>query len=151
MSEAAALASYKSMVKDTLEPLEKKRRGELEHAKAELKEWSGLADQLRAFSAHLAAESSAELSAKPPVELLADIGEGFHMHARIAAEDAEKHVAIAVGAGVFVEMPLPEAITHATGKAAAAKRAVDTAQEQLMAVLTDLTVARTALLALNER
>lgn len=151
MSEAEALSKYKSMVKDTLQPLEKRHREDLARAKAELQEWSSLVEQLRSFSAHVASSGTADSAAKPPIEMLADIGEGFHMHAHVTAEDAEMHVAVAVGAGVFVELPLSEAITHATGKVAAAKRAVETAQEKLMAVLTDLTVARTALLALDER
>ena len=158
---AERLAEYRSLVRTKLEPLELSRASAVARADDEVREWSDLLGQLRIFAHHLlqqeaaaAVPSSSVLAesgavTRRPLKLHSDIGEGFFVHARVACEALESAIAIDVGAGVFIQMSLPEAISFVNKKLELLESSRATAQEQLATVRADLSMARTALDALT--
>jgi prefoldin subunit 5 len=98
MASASIEQEYRHMVATKLEPLARQRRTEYEAILQQRKEVHELREHVAALSV------SAE--AGEAHKILADIGGGFMMKARI---DEGRAVAIDVGLGLFVEMPAAEA------------------------------------------
>jgi prefoldin subunit 5 len=152
--ERERLEEYHTLLQDKLLPMQAERREKLQKLDAQVLEWKDLCDRLDTFTQHLAesarlAAAAEPLAARKPMKLEVDVGQGFHMHARVAAEDMESKLVINVGADVFVEMSIVEATTFSCKKLEMLQRSLAQARDDLLAVNTDVTMARTALLALD--
>lgn len=143
------LDEYRRLADTTLAPLVDAKAAELARVQEELEEWEGLAVQLRLLAAHAEAHppGGGEGAAGAPFKMLADVGAGFRMHARVAPGDAGT-VYLHVGAGVYPALSLPEARAYAGAKVDALGRMEREAREALVGVRTDLAVARAAIAAL---
>ena len=142
MTARERVEEYRRMAREVLVPLAETRAGEMARAQEELDEWEELAATLTAMAAHVEAGSD------KPMKLLPDVGGGFRMHARVAPDDA-RSVFLHVGAGVYPQLSLHEAQAYAGAKVDALGRLVREARDALVAVRTDLAVARSAIAALG--
>lgn len=115
-------------------------RARFDDLSAQLAEWRALVEQLRAFSAHVAA------GARAPLKLLADVGEGCHVQARV--HDASR-VCVDVGAGVFPELSLEEAAAFAGAKVRGLERLQATARQELVGILADVELVDLGIRALR--
>jgi len=151
--ERERLEEYHTLLQDKLLPMQAERRDKLQKLDAQVLEWKDLCDRLQTFTQHLAetrpAAAAEPLTARKPMKLEVDVGQGFHMHARVAAQDMESKLVINVGADVFVEMSIVEATAFSRKKLEMLQHSMAQARDDLLAVNTDVTMARTALLALD--
>ena len=146
MASRAQLARYRRLADGTLAPLAEAKAAELARVQEELAQWEELVATVADMAAHAAGARGA---AGKPFKLLADVGAGFRMHARVAPEDATS-IFVHVGAGVYPQLRLPEAAALAGGRVAALARRADDAAGALRQLRADLAVAREALAALGE-
>lgn len=150
MASRAQLARYRRLAEGTLAPLAEAKAAELTHAQEELVQWEELAATVADMAAHAAAAAAAAggVAAGKPFKLLADVGAGFRMHARVAPADATS-IFVHVGAGVYPQLWLPEAAALARGRLAALAASVAATRGALQQVRSDLAVAREALQQLD--
>ncbi|RYE85012.1 MAG: hypothetical protein EOO65_01200 [Methanosarcinales archaeon] len=94
---------YEEFIEARLKPLLSSQQSKLSACEDDVTEWTALQTQLQ----HMQSDAAR------PVKLLTDVGAGYRMHARL--DDVEP-VFIDVGAGVFVEMVLPEALRFISAK-----------------------------------
>jgi hypothetical protein len=180
LSPRDAVAQYEALVTQRLHPLAVAHARRLALARATRDEFEGLATTLTALEGEvsagrgLAASADAALPPGAPagsgelagsaLEALADLGAGFRAHARLEPTGAageggaggavgttgEPVVAVDVGAGLFVEMPLAQAAAVAATRAAAAAADEKSARAALAHVAVDLTIAISGLSALRQ-
>lgn len=141
---AEKVIEYKRLVEETLSPLVKQKEEELSKIQEELDDYQELQANLRDLARHRDAH---RIDGKP-FKLLTDVGQGFRMHARVAAEDTNT-VYLHVGAGVYPELKLHEATAYVNAKVEALSRMRQQARDELVGVKTDLAVANAAIQALS--
>lgn len=144
---ADKVAEYRRLVSETLAPLVAQREADVARVQEELDDWEELAGNLDALRAHAAAHGGPGGDGKD-LKMLADVGAGYRMHARVAAGDCGA-VCLHVGAGVYPLLTLAEAAAYAAAKRDALLALRQQARNALVAVRTDLAVANAAVGALG--
>ena len=149
--------SYSSVVSDTLVPLHARRLAALNAAEAEHSSWAALALQLSACAASCTIKRAdtdlGDSPVSPPHLIYADVGGGICLPASAPVLSMENGQALAldIGAGVFLAMPLAEARAHADSRVKELLAAREAARNELAAVAADLATARVILTALEDK
>lgn len=140
---SARLIEYRALLSSTLAPLVASRAAALTRLDAEVADAAAIQAEL----AQLAAATAEGREAR----LLADVGAGFRMHARLPPQRAGGGgVLMHVGLGVYPELMLGEAQARASARMEALARTRAAAAEALATVRRDLVTADAAIAALSE-
>lgn len=110
----AQIQQYLTLADKTLKPMIEGKRSELDALKTMLEEYKDLQRQLLSMADHKAAQTGgAAGSSGKPYKMLADIGEGFRMHARVDDVDS---VFLHIGCGVYPQLKVSEALLYVDKK-----------------------------------